>query len=467
MASVFKKTRDKKKKHACWYVAYSDENGKRRTTKGFTDKGLTEQLAAKLDNEVMLRKRGLIDPAQEKLATQRNNSIQNHLAAFKSSLGKNTGKHVKLTMSRVLKVVDGCGFKTLGEIEPESIETFLVNVQAKEKFGHRTYNHYIQAIDSFCNWCVQTKRLIANPLLELERLNPATDVRHKRRALTSDEFNQLLASARASGVSIQEYDGETRARIYTISYMTGLRRAEIASLTPRSFQLDTPQPILSVAAANSKHRREDTLPIHTALVEMLRGWLVGLAPDQVLFPKLAKRRTWLMVKKDLERVGIPYVTPEGIADFHAAGRHTHITELLRTGASVPEAMELARHSDVKMTMKYAHIGIQDQARALASLPTPKNAADPVTKKEEPEDDPPESGQRLGSDSGVFDRLSVAPIGTCGCDEGEVQKRQNPCGDRGSDVDCPDLSPDVSDDFQWRRRESNPRPVMFPRFHLRA
>jgi hypothetical protein len=28
-----------------------------------------------------------------------------------------------------------------------------------------------------------------------------------------------------------------------------------------------------------------------------------------------------MVKKDLKRIGIPYGTPDGIADFHAAGRH--------------------------------------------------------------------------------------------------------------------------------------------------
>jgi hypothetical protein len=65
-----------------------------------------------------------------------------------------------------------------------------------------------------------------------------------------------------------------------------------------------------------------------------------------------------MVKKDLERVGIPYETEEGIADFHAAGRHTHIPELLRNGATLPEAKELARHSDVNMTMRYTHIGHQ-------------------------------------------------------------------------------------------------------------
>ena len=78
-----------------------------------------------------------------------------------------------------------------------------------------------------------------------------------------------------------------------------------------------------------------------------------------------------MVKKDLERVGIAYETEEGIADFHAAGRHTHITELLRNGASLPEAKELARHSDVSMTMKYTHIGLSDQAKAVANLPAPQ------------------------------------------------------------------------------------------------
>jgi integrase len=172
-------------------------------------------------------------------------------------------------------------------------------------------------------------------------------------------------------VSIQCYDGEIRARIYILSYMTGLRRTEIASMTPRSFRLDADPPTLTVQAACSKHRREDTLPLHPELVVMLRSWLVGLADDQVLFPKLAKRRTWLMVKKDLERVEIPYVTAEGVADFHAAGRHTHITELLRKGASLPEAKELARHSDINMTMKYTHIGINDQARAVAALSAPK------------------------------------------------------------------------------------------------
>ena len=67
---------------------------------------------------------------------------------------------------------------------------------------------------------------------------------------------------------------------------------------------------------------------------------------------------------------IPYRTEEGTADFHAVGRHSHITELLRNGASLAKARELARHSDIHMTMRYPHIGLGDQARAVAAIPAP-------------------------------------------------------------------------------------------------
>ena len=102
-----------------------------------------------------------------------------------------------------------------------------------------------------------------------------------------------------------------------------------------------------------------------------------------------------MVKKDLERAGIPYKTEKGVADFHAAGRHTHITELLRSGASLTEARELARHSDIRMTMKYTHIGIDDQAKAVSKLPW-QRSADVDSNPQPTPDESDESWQRYGS-----------------------------------------------------------------------
>ena len=74
-----------------------------------------------------------------------------------------------------------------------------------------------------------------------------------------------------------------------------------------------------------------------------------------------------MVKKDLERVGIAYHTPQVIADFHAAGRYSHITGLIRSEASIMEAKELTRHADISQTAKYTHIRMEDRAEALANL----------------------------------------------------------------------------------------------------
>ena len=81
-----------------------------------------------------------------------------------------------------------------------------------------------------------------------------------------------------------------------------------------------------------------------------------------------------MVQKDLERAGVPYESHEGLADFHAAGRQSHITRLVRSGASIMEAKELARHADIRQTAKYTHIGMEDRAKALAGLPAPKSYA---------------------------------------------------------------------------------------------
>ena len=47
MASIRKLSRDKGKKNKPYYIQYFDADGNRVTAKGFTDKALTEQLAAK------------------------------------------------------------------------------------------------------------------------------------------------------------------------------------------------------------------------------------------------------------------------------------------------------------------------------------------------------------------------------------------------------------------------------------
>jgi len=76
---------------------------------------------------------------------------------------------------------------------------------------------------------------------------------------------------------------------------------------------------------------------------------------------------------DIETVGIPYVVegPDGplYADFHAL-RHSYVALLDRAGVSLKQAMQLARHSDPKLTMAiYGRAQIHDLGAAVDALPS--------------------------------------------------------------------------------------------------
>ena len=156
-------------------------------------------------------------------------------------------------MSRIREIVTGCNFSSIAEASAEQVRKFLDAFKKQKRHRDtKTYNHYLQAIDSFGNWLVSTKRCLANPFGGIPRLNTEIDVRHPRRALTYQEMVKLVDSARTSGKSIQTFDGETRARIYVLSYMTGLRRKELGSLTPENFDLESEPATITVEAACSK-----------------------------------------------------------------------------------------------------------------------------------------------------------------------------------------------------------------------
>lgn len=102
-------------------------------------------------------------------------------------------------------------------INPDKVRVYLDSLRKEEDLGNKTYNHYLQAIDTFFNWCVKSKKILSNPVSGLARLNNATDVRHQRRAMTPVEVEKLVATAMQSQRSIQCQSPEQRARIYTMA----------------------------------------------------------------------------------------------------------------------------------------------------------------------------------------------------------------------------------------------------------
>ena len=137
-----------------------------------------------------------------------------------------------------------------------------------------------------------------------------------------------------------------------------------------------------------------------------------------------------MIRKDLEAAGIPFCTKDGDVDFHAAGRHSYITGLLRNGTSLVVARELARHSDVKMTMGYTHIGLEDQAKGIQNLPTDPGWLGSLRPEEQKSQRISSSSQHICSKSGVSE----------GHPESLDGSECHSSGKNGSDASDDDVSP---------------------------
>ena len=367
MASIFKRIRNGKPSKK-WFIGYCDHEGRRRETVGTTDKTTTERIAARLEAEADLRRRGIIDPTEEKFCENGKLRIDSHLDAFEAHLESkgDTPKYVDATISCCRSVIEACGFQVLADLDAGKIAMLIQDLR-RQGCGMTAINARLTAIKGFSRWLWRTDRLRSDGLKIISKLNARTDRRHRRRALTEDEIGRLLTAAEKGGQA-SGMTGMQRAMVYRLCLETGLRAAEVRSLTPRSFNLTDPYAAsMTVQAAYSKHRREDVLPIRSDLAGRVEQYVDGMAESQRVF-KLPEK-TAKMLRIDLAAAGIPYRDgSDHVADFHAL-RHTFITRLVRSGVAPAVAQKLARHSTITLTLDYyTHVFVDDERDALDRLP---------------------------------------------------------------------------------------------------
>ena len=398
MASVFKSKGSRK-----YTILYFDENGKRHKVMGCTDKAESERIANRLENEVVLRRRGLSDRKAESYRDHEARPVAEHLADWHGDMlaKKKTVKHADQYRDRAGKIVatllgvrldaiergrredsqrqadenlaKSLKSACLSHLTPEGIQSALATLLDAGK-SPQTVNHYRAAIREFCLWLVE-KRMRSNPMKGVEAYNVGEDVRHERRALTDDELARLIESA-ANGPTLFNMSGALRSIAYRTAAGSGLRVAELCSLTPENFRLDNPHPTVFVAASSTKNRKSADQPISHALAAELRSWIADKVPGESVFP--LHHETAKAIRRDLEAAGIDYKTDEGVADFHSL-RAYYVSSLIRSGATIETVRELARHAKASTTLDhYAKVGVYDLRGEVESLPVPMVNTQTVT-----------------------------------------------------------------------------------------
>jgi len=269
---------------------------------------------------------------------------------------------------------------------PKATAAALLSLRADGR-SIRTSNFHLGAIKQFCRWLVQDKRMDDNPLAHLSVGNAKLDRRHDRRALPPAELQAVIQAAQKSSRGFRGLAGTDRALLYCVACASGFRAEEMACLTPDHFDLAGDLPTVTLGAVETKNDRTAVQPLPADVAEALRGYLAGRLGDRPIWPGKWFHRAADMLRIDLDVAGIPYAAPgpDGplYADFHAL-RHSFIAMLDKSGATLKEAMQLARHSDPKLTMAvYGRAQLHDLAEAVRRLPgllkapateTPKHAA---------------------------------------------------------------------------------------------
>ena len=391
--------------------------------------------------------------AEDAVLDHQTTPLDRHITAYldhlrhkrgKGGKPKVSAKHVVNVEHRLGRLARQCGFKLLRDLNRRAVDRWVKEEQErKSPLSARTLNDYMATLTAFGNWCVESSRLVANPFTRPSKLDANADRRRHRRALTDDELHRLLhvarlrplaeygretvgravadkptdkqrrhtwtkaplafdtittAAARARKVIAErpglitrlEQTGRERELIYKALVLTGLRKAELASLTVGQLELDPRNGLTAYAvlkAADDKAGRGADVPLRADLAADLRTWLGDRleaireeasatgGPQPAKLPSDAPLFTVptgliRILDRDLAAAGIPKRDDRGrTVDVHAM-RHTFGTHLSKGGVSPRTAQAAMRHSNLDLTMNvYTDPRLLDVAGALDVLPS--------------------------------------------------------------------------------------------------
>jgi len=317
------------------------------------DKQVAQQKLNKLIQELEHESAGLIPAKAERDAAQ--SPLLDLVSEYVNELtvlGR-CADHLRHVNTRLRRLVRECHWTRLADVTPAAFQTWR---KAQTVKAPKTLNEYLAALSAFWTWLRKQSRVAVNPFELVERADTRGKERVRRRALSDAEAIQLLKVA-----------GENQLA-YMLPLYAGLRRKEAVTLRWSDLVFGESGGLLRIHAADNKNRKEQALPLHEELVKALQQHKpAGSKADDLVLPKgVPKMKD---VRQDLKKAGIPFLDERGRRmDYHAL-RTTFVTRLSINKVHPRLAMELARHSDLKLTMKnYTDAGQLPLREVMDALP---------------------------------------------------------------------------------------------------
>ena len=278
--------------------------------------------------------------------------------------------------------------KPLNTLHVLDIETWRRNKRNdKTKIKAATCNRCTVALKAALNWGVEMGFLKSNPLQALKRLKLDDAESRVERYLSEEERTRLYRALDAHEERIRRERTnhnqwlEDRHKppmpplssgfadhlkpMIIISLNTGMRRGNLFSLVWGDIDFTARQ--ITLRAEHSKSSKRNDIPMMDIVVDTLEQWRKQAAdksPDALVFPspKTGQKfdnvnKAWASVLKDAQ-----------IDNFRWHDmRHDFASQLVMRGVDLNTVRELLGHSDIKMTLRYAHLAPESKLRAVRLL----------------------------------------------------------------------------------------------------
>lgn len=336
-----------------WYVQFQIDHQTIIRSTRTTDRKVAERIAAKIRseavNEVMLG---------EKKSITLEEALDRFIA---SKVGTPNHANLKYRRRTVLKLI--VGSTPLSRISSEILEQFKQK-RTVQGCSAQTIKHGI-------NFILGAIKMAKRDGYQTQAIDPpVVKVRNGRlRYLSIDEERRLLAELdpfrQSNGLAAPELRSGRRLKELQANYDlvvmlldTGARYNEIATLKWDQIDLETQ----SIRLWRSKVANESVIFMTRRVEDILTRRFAEKTNRYVFSNSKGKPRGYsvIAIRKAIRRAGLTDCT------IHTL-RHTHATRLIQNGLSIYEVKAVLGHTDIRTTMRYAHleqVAITSKARDM-------------------------------------------------------------------------------------------------------
>ena len=256
------------------------------------------------------------------------------------------------------------------------------SAELKRGKAKTTINRDVTTLKACLSKAVEWEVLDANPLQKLKAIR--TDGSSRARYLTAAEECALRNALTERDVRLREkrVNGNAWRRgrrqavlpdlstsafadylhpMVLLSLNTGLRRGEVLQL--KWADIDLLQGKLVVRGDNAKSGKRRYVPLNDEALKTLQRWKIGTESTEWVF---AGRDGGRMMGIKTSWKGV--LLSAAITDFRWHDlRHHFASRLVMKGVDLNTVRELLGHSDLTMTLRYAHLSPEHKADAVAKL----------------------------------------------------------------------------------------------------